>query len=146
MAICGNCGAENSRVRTTFHTGPHGKYMGQTDSCPSCAPGSFEPHWLRDKIVPAYEAYPTKYRPQRMEDGSLSYFATDEWRADCEAKMQRPDPEDSAAHEAAKARRRAWAKDQPKKLTQAQIESINSRKRELLHSPMARIAGVRTND
>ena len=129
-------------MRTTFHTA-RGKYVGQTDECPSCAPGTFEPQWQRAKIVPAYEAYPNQFRQVPSEDGGVCYVATDEARADEEARILRPNPDDVAARERAIQRRREWARTRPRKLTASQIEAINARRDELLSSPMARVAGVR---
>jgi len=140
MSKC-DCGVESFRIRTIFHEA-NGRYVGQTTECPQCAPGSFEPQWLRDKIVPAYEAYPERYRKSYSEDGAVCYTSTDEARADYEAKILRPNPDDVAAKEKALQRRREWAKSQPKKLTSAQLESINSRRQQILASPAAQAAGV----
>lgn len=127
MARCSNCGREGSRVRTTCHEKRPGVFSHFTDECPNCAPGSFEPRWHQDKIVPAWEAYPNRYRKVWGEDGTLTYVATEENRTDSEARLKLPHPDDVASKERAIERRRQWARTQPKKLTATQIEAAKAR-------------------
>ena len=98
---------------------------------------------MREKLVPAYEAYPERYQRVHREDGGIGYVATEEQRADEEAKILRPCSDDVEAKQKAIQRRREWAKTRPTKLTTAQIEAINSRRSQLLNSYRARVAGVR---
>ena len=88
MGICRNCNSETTRIRTTYHSNKLAeKIVAETDECPNCSPGTFEPRWRQERGVAAWEAYPTKYKKKYMPDGRVGYFATDEWRADTEAKI-----------------------------------------------------------
>lgn len=117
MAICGSCGREGSRIRTIFH----GKVT--EDECPGCKPGSFEPKWLTERGAMGWEAYPTMYRKIEAPDGGVGYEATDEMRADTEARLSRPCQEDVENEQRQLAERKAYVASAPKQLTQAQIKA-----------------------
>lgn len=121
MAICGNCGAEGARIRTTF-LGKEAK-----DECPHCAPGTFEKFKsVRDgQITMGWEYMPNMYR--HTEDG---YVAKDELLADTEAQISKPDPDDEAAYEKAVAKKRANRKTA---LTPSEIEICTNRARNMLN-------------
>lgn len=87
MAICGNCGAERSRVRTVFS-----EDGGKQDECPNCHPESFEKFTMPSdqKIWMGYEAHPNEY--MKAEDGGFD--RKPEYRAEQEAKLQQETAEE----------------------------------------------------
>lgn len=119
MAVCGNCGREGSRIRSRWNE----KGVRLPDECPGCAPGTFDPQWKTAKGAMGWEAYPTMYRKIEAPDGGVGYEATDEMRADTEARLSRPDPEDEAKKQAAIEERRKYAASAPRRLSEAQIEA-----------------------
>lgn len=123
MAICNSCGSEESRVRTIFHNAERGKPAFQEDECPHCKPGTFDPQWKTARGAMGWEAYPTMYRKIEAPDGGVGYEATDEMRADTEARLSRPCQEDVENEQRQLAERKAFAAGAPKQLTQAQIKA-----------------------
>jgi len=129
MAVCGSCGREGTRVRTIFEI--NGKPLPvPLDECPGCKPGSFEPRWWTERGAMGWEAYPNQYKARRMPDGSVGYFATDELRADTEAKIARESEDDRRARENAIARKRQAVAGARRSLTQGEQESIIAKYRE----------------
>lgn len=124
MAVCGGCGAETTRIRTTYHEN-HGKLSGATDECDKCNPNSFDPQWLTARGAMAWEAYPNKYDKIVNDDGSICYRAKPEWTQDTIDKMQRaPADEVAVARKAAEHRRRNGRKTP---LSLSEIERIKAR-------------------
>jgi hypothetical protein len=121
MAICGGCGAETRRVRTTFHEDSSHRVIGTTDECDKCHPAMFEPRWKTERGAAAFEAYPTKYKKFTLPDGRTGYRATEEWTADTVAKLSEP-PVAKAELEAAYAKKRQNARREP--LTQAETTAL----------------------
>lgn len=81
---CRGCGSDRKTTRTLFK--PDGTFKSET--CPSCAPGSFDPQWLTARGAAAWEAYPDKYEKFSLPDGRVGYRAKDEWRQDTEDKIR----------------------------------------------------------
>lgn len=73
-----------------------------------------------------WEAYPSMYRKIEAPDGGVGYEASDELRADTEARIARPCQEDVENQARALAERRARAAKAPKQLTPAQIEAAKA--------------------
>jgi len=114
MAICGNCGAQSSRVRSRWTE----KGVQLPDQCPSCAPESMHDPFksVRDgQIAMGWEYMPQMYR--KTDNG---YVAKDELLADTEAQATKQSDEDIAAENAALAKKRAMRRTKP--LSSAEIE------------------------
>lgn len=99
MAICGNCGAQGSRVRSRWEKG-----IQLPDECPSCAPQSFEKFTAPSdkKIWMGYEAHPNEY--VKAPDGG--YDRKPEYRFEQEDKLRQPCSDDVEAQEKAVANKR----------------------------------------
>lgn len=114
MAFCQGCGAETSRIRTTYHEDKHtGKVTASTDECDKCSPNSFDPQWLMAKGVPAWLAYPNKYRKTEGPNGETVYVATEEWRQDSEDKILNGGKEERKKYEAALEKKRREGRRTP---------------------------------
>lgn len=101
MAVCGSCGADTTRIRTTFHQGGT-----QTDECDKCKPNSFDPQWLNARLVQAHEAFPNLYKKTTDAAGRTIYVSTEERQADLAAKLSaRPKDEVEAERKAIEKRR-----------------------------------------
>ncbi len=112
MAVCDNCGASNSRVRTTFLEGG-----GKRDECPHCAPQSFEkvsdPSTKKIWIGPEYR--PNAYEKRYDEHGDVYYQAKPEFTADEEARISAGATDEREAREREIAKRRAQRNMKPLK-------------------------------
>lgn len=126
MAICGGCGADRTRIRTIFDK----RGNVRKEECPSCAPGEFEPDWLRAKGATPWEAYPGKYVKINNDDGSVTYRSTDEWRQDSEDKLRKSYEKADAMDAAAVEEKRRTRRTAP--LTEAEIEKATNRWRPIL--------------
>lgn len=113
MALCGNCGAQESRVRTKWAS--NGAQL--PDECPACAPQSFERfRSVRDgTIAMGWEYMPTKYK---LRDGV--YAATDELRQDTEDEISKVPEDEIEAYKKAVARKRVERRTQPLSLGETQ--------------------------
>ena len=126
MAICRSCKSETQRVRTTYHEDQHtGEIVAETDECPNCKPGSFEPRWLQERPAIAPEVYPKQFRKQYLSDGRVGYFATDERRADQESKMLQSSNDEEQQLRAQLEKKRATRRTAP--MTQAEVEKAVAR-------------------
>lgn len=117
MAICQNCNAETSRVRT--HWTEDGS---QFDECPQCAPGSFEKFTAPSdkKIWMGYEAHPNEY----VKAGDGGYDRKPEYRAEQEAKLTDLTEEERKAQARAIAKKRATRRTEP--MTEAELISAKN--------------------
>jgi len=113
IAICNNCGAEVSRVRTRYAV--NGAQM--PDECPVCSPETFERFKsVRDgQISMGWEYNHTMYK--KTDNG---YIAKDELIADTEAQVMKPDTEAEENYQRSLAKKRANRRTKP--MTQAEIE------------------------
>jgi len=107
MAVCSNCGAAGTRIKTIFPldgSAPH-------DECPHCSPESFEKFTMPSdkKIWMGYEAHPNEY--VKSEDGG--YDRKPEYRAEQEEKLRQPSEEERAQQEKAIAEKRKHRRTHP---------------------------------
>lgn len=117
MAVCGNCGAEGTRIRSRWNGD-----IRLPDECPNCAPQSFEAmKSVRDgTIAMGYEYMPTMYKKT-----DVGYVAKDELLADTEAELSKPDMEGEAAYQKAVAIKRASRRTKP--MTGDEIQKVLAR-------------------
>jgi len=103
MAICSNCGAETTRLRSRWIKGTQ-----LTDQCPQCAPEEFEGKVTMPsdkKIHMGFEAHPNEYEKRYDQDG-VYYVRKPEYRAEQEAHLQEiPEDEKAAQSKAAEQKR-----------------------------------------
>jgi hypothetical protein len=90
MAICGNCGAETTRVRSRWE-----KNVQLADECPQCAPQSFEKQSdpSDKKIWIGPEVRPNDYE-KRYDSEGVFYKPKPEITAELEAKVFRDSDEE----------------------------------------------------
>jgi hypothetical protein len=107
MAICSNCNAQTTRVRSRWTEDG----VQRPDECPQCAPQSFEKFTAPSdkKIWMGYEAHPNEY--VKSEDGG--YDRKPEYRAEQEAHMALPTAGEKEAQERAVAQKRAERRTTP---------------------------------
>jgi hypothetical protein len=108
MAICGNCGAEGSRIRSRWIRG-----VQIPDECPQCAPQDFEKQTdpSDKKIWIAPEVRPNDYTKVYDEDGPI-YMPKPEVTAELEAKVF-DNSEEREKYEEALAKKRAERRTRP---------------------------------
>lgn len=106
MATCGNCGAQESRVRSRWLKGKQ-----LPDECPQCAPESFDKFTMPSdkKIWMGYEAHPNEY--VHAEDGGFD--RKPEYRAEQEAKLALGDADDLRIQAIAEEDKRATRRTEP---------------------------------
>jgi hypothetical protein len=126
MAICGNCGAETSRLRTHFEN-PEGKALRESrDSCPHCHPEEFVEQFLdpsERRFHLAHEVNPNEYDTLIYDDGEVVPCVKDWARGEFEQRLIDA-PE--AAHEQQELvdRKREFARERNQRsLTPEEIES-----------------------
>lgn len=104
MAICSNCGAEGSRVRSRWND--KGEQL--PDECPQCDPSGFEKFTAPSdkKIWMGYEAHPNEYEKQYDKDG-LIYNRKPEYRSEQEQRLTQQTDDEREAQERAVAKKRA---------------------------------------
>ncbi len=107
MALCGNCGAHSSRVRSRWSK--EGTQL--PDECSSCAPESFEKFTAPSdkKIWMGYEAHPNEY--EKSHDGGFD--RKPEYRAEQEFKLGQPTDEEVEKQRRAEAKKRAERRTKP---------------------------------
>jgi len=124
MAICGNCGSESARVRSSWTD----KGVQLKDACPKCDPGSFEKiKSVRDgQITMGHEYMPQMYRKVGDE-----YVAKDELLADTEAQIldSMENSEANVAYRAAVEKKRQNRRTTP--LSAAEIQQAINRVNEM---------------
>lgn len=107
MAICGNCGTETSRLRTTIYED------GTRDECPNCSPQTFEkvtaPSDKKIWIGPEYA--PNDYE-KRYDSEGVYYMPKPEVTAEREAKIFK-DSESDGKYAAAIETKRKHRRTQP---------------------------------
>jgi hypothetical protein len=106
MSVCGNCGAEGTRIRSRWL-----KNVQLADECPSCAPGSFEKFAVPSdkKIWMGYEAHPNEY--ERAEDGGFD--RKPEYRVEQEEQLRRETVDERDFRLKAEAHKRATRRVEP---------------------------------
>jgi hypothetical protein len=108
MAVCGNCGATSSRIRSRWSK----EGVKFPDECPSCAPEAFDGKFTAPsdkKIWMGYEAHPNEY--VKAEDGG--YDRKLEYRAEQEARIAAPTAEEIEIQRRAEAKKRAERRTEP---------------------------------
>lgn len=112
MAICGNCGAEGTRIRARWSD----KGVQLPDECPACAPQSFEKfsNPSDQKIWMGYEAHPNEY--VRSADGGFD--RKPEYRAEQEQKLARETIDERDERLRAEAKKRAERRTLPMTLSE----------------------------
>ena len=115
MAICGNCGAEGTRIRSIWV-----KDVQQPDECPACAPQSFEKQTdpSDKKIWIGPEVRPQDYE-RRYDEHGVIYMPKPEVTAELEANAFR-DSEEAGKYEEALAKKRAQRRTHP--MTPAEVQ------------------------
>jgi hypothetical protein len=111
MAICGNCGAQGSRVRSRWT-----EKTQLPDECPHCAPQSFEKFTAPSdkKIWMGYEAHPNEY--ELAPDGG--YDRKPEYRAEQEVKLAQETDDERDARLRAESNKRASRRTMPMDTTE----------------------------
>lgn len=125
MAVCGSCGAEGTRIRTTFEI--EGRQLPEPkDECPSCKPEEFKEKFQFGQLFAyAHDAYPEKYKKTTRADGQVVYEAKDEANADFQSRLERR-PSDEVQREArAKVAKASNRRTQP--LSEAEQRRIRER-------------------
>ena len=110
MAICSNCGAEGTRVRSRWNE----KGAQLPDECPSCAPGSFEKFTVPSdkKIWMGFEANPNQYEKRYDSDG-VFYLRKPEYRAEQEQRLSSETEDEKDARLRAEAKKRSERRTRP---------------------------------
>lgn len=111
MAVCSNCGAQGTRIRSRWTE----KNVQLPDECPQCAPESFEKFTAPSdkKIWMGFEAHPNEYVKKLSEDGDVVYERKPEYRAEQEQQLMEATTEEQAAQEKAVALKRATRRTMP---------------------------------
>jgi hypothetical protein len=126
MAICGNCGAETSRLRTHFEN-PEGKALRKLcDSCPCCHPEEFIEQFLdpsERRFHLAHEVNPNEYDTLIYDDGEVVPCVKDWARGEFEQRLiDAPEAAREEQDEIERKRKFARARNQ-RPLTSAEIEA-----------------------
>ena len=104
MALCGNCGAEGTRIRSRWLNGQQ-----LPDQCPHCAPGEFGAKFTAPsdkKIHMGFEAHPNEYEKRYDADG-VFYSRKSEYRAEQEDRLRQQPQDELDAQAKAEAEKRA---------------------------------------
>ena len=119
MAICGNCGANSSRVRSKW--GKRGEQL--PDECTACAPQNFEKFTAPSdkKIWMGYEAHPNEY----VQSADGGYDRKPEYRAEQEARLGAESEDDKAERLASEDNKRKNRRTNP--MTKTEIEQALKR-------------------
>lgn len=106
MAMCGNCKAESTRVRSRWNENEQ-----LPDECPNCAPDSFGKFTMPSdrKLWMGYEAHPNEY--VKAPDGG--YDRKPEYRAEQEAKLSEETEEERQTRLNIEAKKRATRRTEP---------------------------------
>lgn len=112
MAICGSCGAEGTRIRTTFTF--EGRPLDTPkDQCPNCKPEEFKEKFQFGQLFAyAHDAYPERYKKTTRPDGQVVFVAKDEANADFQARLEAGSTEEREKEKQAKAAKAASKRTQ----------------------------------
>ena len=134
MAKCNSCGAESTRIRTTFESG--GRPLQEPkDSCPNCDPEAFAGKFSNPsdkKIVAGWYAEPHKYRKVDDPDGGSMYIAKPETIADNHEWVNRSDEDEEIRIQRATVKRRQYASTRRQAETPQEAAENAARAREVL--------------
>lgn len=130
MAVCGGCGAQGVTRTKTILTDNRGELLKKPiEFCVECKPEEFD-RWLDPSNKHGgfrWQYEPEKYIKRYREDGSVFYEATDERRADLEAKLAEPADGEAEAYARAVEKKRRNRRTTP--MTKGEIESTVNRLR-----------------